>query len=240
MERTTKHAMALLLLVGTMLLFAFQVYGTTGASATFNSTENGPPSSAAAFTNNRSTITTVVLDGAQQNPFWKAYVGPVTGGLTLDDADSNTIYDWTLTTIAGEVYSTRAASPDWSAVTCAAGATITTENTFNNMSQGQVDSINGTFNDTAHAAFVVGSSPIAIDSCPSQALFVNDARQAASSTADFQQILLEDNAGNLVYTSLINDNTNGFDNDLYDFQMIVAESNVKATPTTYYFYLELG
>ena len=43
-----------------------------------------------------------------------------------------------------------------------------------------------------------------------------------------------------MYTAIINDDTNGFDNNNYDFQMIVAESNVKAAPTTYYFYLELS
>lgn len=237
----TKRGVALVLLIGLVLAFAVQVLGEpTGSTISNNSTENGPSVSGAAHIANRSTITTMVLDGAQQNPFWKAYVGNVTGGLTLDDAATNTIYDWTLTTVAGEVYATRTNTPDWSSVQCAQTATWEAENTFNNMSQGQIDNVNATFNVTAHAGFIVGSSPIAADSCRSQALFVNDARQTASSTADFQQVLVEDNNGELVYTALINDDTTGFDSNLYDFQMIVAESNVKATPTTYYFYLELG
>jgi hypothetical protein len=182
----------------------------------------------------------MILTSTQQDPFWKAYVGNVSGLLSLDDAASNTIYDWALATLTGEVYATRTASADWSSVQCAQAATITAENTFNNMSQGQVDSINGTFNETGHATFLTGVTTLLNDTCPSQALFVSDTRQVANRTADFQEILIEENAGELVYVSIINDDTTGFDSDLYDFQMIVAESNVKASPTTYYFYLELG
>ncbi len=108
------------------------------------------------------------------------------------------------------------------------------------MTDGQVDNINGTFNDTGHLTFETGTNTLVNDTCPSAAMFVNDTRQVANSSADFQEILVQDNSDNLVYVALINDDTNGFDNNQYDFEMIVAESNVKSSPTTYYFYLELG
>ena len=41
------------------------------------------------------------------------------------------------------------------------------------------------------------------------------------------------------YVSLLNDDTTGFDTGSYDFQLIVAESDVQAA-STYYFYVELG
>ena len=241
METTTKRGLAFVLLLGVIVAFAVQVLGDpSGATISNNVTENGPVTTPDGHTANRSTITTMVLTSTQQDPFWKAYVGNVSGLLSLDDAATNTIYDWALATITGEVYATRTSSADWSSVQCAQAATITAENTFHNMTQGQVDSINGTFNATGHAQFVTASSTLLNDTCPSQALFVSDTRQVANSSADFQEVLIEENGGSLVYTALINDGATGFDTLSYDFQMIVAESNIKASPTTYYFYLELG
>src|SRR3989338_4408240 len=44
------------------------------------------------------------LTATQQNTRWKAYVGNITGSLTLDDASGNSIYQWALstTTLSGE------------------------------------------------------------------------------------------------------------------------------------------
>lgn len=241
MDTKNKKIFATTLVLACVLFFIHGVFADpTGASISNNSTENGPTISPDSHAANRSTITTLILDSTQQDTFWKGYVGNVTGTLSLDDAAGFTIYDWNLATITGEVYATRTSSIDLGSIGCALAGTITSENTFNNMSQGQVDTINATFNETAHAAFVAAGTSITADTCPSQALHVSDARQTPSSSADFQEILLEDGSSNLLYVALINDGTTGFDNQVYDFQMILAESNVKSTPTTYYFYLELG
>ena len=243
MKLAQKRTITAILLLLVVSIFAAQVFGEpSGTTISNNLTETGPTTAPDSHTANRSTITTMVLTAVQQNQQWKAYVGNVTGSLTLDDADGNTIYDWSLatTTITGEVYASRSGTLDFSATACADTATLDSENTFHNMTAGQVDNINGTFNSTLHSSFVVAGSTINADTCSAQATFVNDARQAPGPSADFQQVLLEDNTNNLVYVALLNDNTVGFDGDSYDFQMIVAESDVKPVPTTYFFYVELG
>src|SRR3989344_5968520 len=64
-------------------------------------------------------IFTANLNSLQQDTRWKAYVGNVTGTLTLDDADDNTIFQWSLTSVTGEVYATRASgSINWSGINC--------------------------------------------------------------------------------------------------------------------------
>lgn len=223
-----------------LLLYIASTLAASGATIISNSTETSsiiPPDS---LSDARSTITTVVFDSIQQDQSWKAYVGNVSGKLTLDDADNNTIYDWSdLGAPSGEVYASRFSNIDFSDVRCAATSTINTEMTFNNMTGSEADSINNTFNYTIHSSFYVGAKQIPQNNCSSTALYVSDSHVVPTTTSDFQEILLEDNSNQFLYSSLINDDTVGFDDGVYDFQMIVAESNVKASPTTYYFYLEL-
>jgi hypothetical protein len=69
--------------------------------------------------------------------------------------------------------------------------------------------------------------------------YVNDADQGQDSGDSFQEFLMEDSTNNLIYVAIMNDNTAGYNNNNYDFQMIVAESSVQATPQTYYFWVEL-
>ena len=56
----------------------------------------------------------------------------------------------------------------------------------------------------------------------------------------FQEVLLQDMNSNIIYVGILASNRTGFDNSYYDFQMIVAESAIKSTPTTYYFFTEVG
>ncbi len=188
------------------------------------------------------TITTMELSGIQQDTYWKAYVGNVSGVLTLDDATGHTIYNWQLTglSLTGKVFATRNGSITFSGMECAQPATIVAEENFNNMSAIAADSINRTFNETTHESFYVGATPIANSTCPSTTTYINSAQQNVSENASFQEVLLQDADANVVYTTILTNGTAGFDGNQYDFQMIVGESAVKSTPTTYYFYTEIG
>ncbi len=230
------RGLALLLLLA-LALSAAALADPTGASFTSNSTGALPTSSPSSITNNRSTITTVVLNALQQDQRWKAYVGNVTGTLTLDDAGSNTIYDWSTTSITGEVYASRSGSLSFSSVACADAATIGAEETAVNMTGSEADAITATFNSTDHTPTIVAGTTLS--NCNSTSLYVNSASQGQTSSADFQEFLMEEATNSLVYVSLINDNTVGYNGATYDFQMIVAESDVAAAHT-YYFYVELG
>ena len=76
---------------------------------------------------------------------------------------------------------------------------------------------------------------MSVPSTYSDYMYVNDAAQAVS----FSEVLLGDGT-NLIYTAVVENNVAGFDNNPYDFQMIVAEDGDDSANVAYYFYVELG
>ena len=184
----------------------------------------------------KGTITTVTLSSTQQDYKWKAYVGNVTGKLALSNAGGQAIYDWTSGTPTGEVYVSRFSSITWASIACADQTAINNEQTGISMGTGIRDNINATFNYTTHTPFLTGVVPLS--GCRSTATYVNNAAQSMSS-ARFQEILLM-SGGNLVYAGLINASSAGYDNNNYDFQMIIAENESSTIPSTYFFWVELG
>ena len=203
-------------------------------------------SSAASLPSNRTqdekgTITVITMVANQQDYKWKAYVGNVSGKLALDDGTAFTIYDWTMGTPSGEVYVTRASTVNWPNVTCASQAMIYTEENEVDISSATVDSINSTFNSQSHKSFSAGTVDIVNSSCRSTATYVSDASQVVNETSVFQEILLGDaGTSNLIYATTIEDNALGYNNQTYDFQLLVAENESATVPFTYFFYVELG
>jgi hypothetical protein len=184
------------------------------------------------------TITTMVLTSVQQNNRWKAYVGNVSGTLTLDDATNFTIYDWDITSFTGEVYASRNSSISWSSVSCANVTNIQAEASFMNMTDTS-DDLNSTFNWSVHKAFTVGTTTLGANTCNSTVTYVNDTRQVPTTASPFQEILIKDANNQFAYLADISDNVQGFDNQTYDFQLIVPEYTSGAI-TPYYFYAELN
>lgn len=188
-------------------------------------------------------IITVSMTLNQQDQKWKAYVGNVTGSLVLDNSNALSIYDWALSSIAGEVYATRSSSVSWGNVYCANGTVVSTEGAALGMADTAVDSINRTFNYTTHRSFVVGSINITNSTCKSTATYINDSAQFINeSTGRFQEILLKDNTtGSLIYTTLLEIDALSYNGaSTFDFQMLVAENETGTSPLMYYFYVELG
>lgn len=229
----------LLLPVAILLVLSFHAKGQpTGTSIMFNTTDIAPTPSPDNRTDPGGSITTINIDALQQNPRWKAYVGNVSGSLTLDDSGGDTIFSWALDPedITGEVYSSRTDSITWNLVECASIATIESEEAFLGMTSGSPDTINRTFNETTHQAISVGTQNILEDTCRATSTYVNSAAQNQA-TADFQLVLIHDTS-NLIYVTPINPNTEGYDSSIFDFQMILA--NDPGDTTTYYFFVELG
>jgi len=211
-----------------------------GASITSNVTESSPVYSPGSLTNPGGTINTVVLDVVQQNDKWKAYVGNISGALTLDDGDGYTIFQWAMgaSEVAGEVYASRANSIDWSVINCSNVTLIDTEDSVIGFSGSSLDNINNTFNETTHNAIVTAGRTMVANSCRATATFVNDTKQNQSS-AFFQEVLFA-SGNDLIYTSPLNQGTAAFNyNSTVDFQFIVADDVTQAI-TTYYFYVEIG
>ncbi|MGV8150814.1 MAG: hypothetical protein ACP5NV_03750 [Candidatus Woesearchaeota archaeon] len=215
------------------------VAAPSGPIIVTNSTLNYTPQVAAQITTPGGSFTTIVLNATTQTPRWKAYVGNVTGKLALDDSTQKSIFDWSLSSVTGEVYATRNSSIDWASIGCANTASIINEESSLNMSSTNADTINKTFAYTSHRAFYVGTVAIQNSTCRSLATYINDSAQAVDENAKFQEMLLMDSNSRIVYTTLINQNTSGFNNQKYDFQMIVPENEFGLNPTTYYLYVEL-
>jgi len=195
-------------------------------------------------------ITTMVLNATTQNLRWKAFVGNVTGTLTLDDAAGYTIFDWgESATVSGTIFATRSPNAiNWDNINCTWWVTGDPNNRsveeyendqMNHTSP--VDNLTATFKQQDHSQFYVHTTLIEADSCYSIHTYINDSPQST----DFEEILLYDGTnhtnGNIVYATILEQDLYGFDNETYDFQMIVPENGAQGfkSSTPYYFYTEL-
>lgn len=232
----------LIMIVLSMMMLTnkpFVLAAPQGATITYNYTENATVRPADSHTAAGGSFTTLMLNITSQTSKWKAYVGNVTGKLTLDNSNNNTIYDWAMSSIQGEVYVSRNNSITFTSLACANRGNITAEDTYLSINSSSDDSINKTFNQSIHKSFVIGGTgTIQNSSCFAIATYVNDTTQPASEDATFQEILLSDGTSP-VFVALLNDNKQGFDFGNHDFQIIVPD-NPTAVSTTYYFYAELG
>jgi hypothetical protein len=187
-------------------------------------------------------ITQIDIDALTITRSWQGYYGNISGGITLDDANNNTFYNWSVTagSAAGEVYATRNDTITWTGINCTSSAQRSSEESFLSQFAGDGDSVTNTFNTTTHPSFIVGSENITADSCFSTNTNVN----GAPDVNRFHQVLLTDGsaAENIVYTSLIDPAQTGYDGGTYDFQLLVGEdeSDGNEGPTTYYIWVELG
>jgi len=236
--RNDKLVKSMMILVVLLLTIAYaQTYPSAPTNITNNTIDTPAQTQGTLFNATGGSISNLTINTTNQNYRWKGYVGRVNGIVALTDASSNSLYDWTIETISGEVYATRNSSiPDWDNIECASNSAVINEQEALNINTTTFDSINRTFNGTTHNSFYVGISEISSDSCRAIALNVNSTRQYS----DFQEILLSDGA-QLIYAGLIENSSYGFDNSTYDFQMIVAEDAAQGSQTSnaYYFYVEL-
>ncbi|NOZ80366.1 MAG: hypothetical protein GXP63_01725 [DPANN group archaeon] len=208
-----------------------------GPNIISQTTETATPNAALNITTAGGTITTMVLNGTTQNPHWKAYVGNVTGRLVLQDGANYSIYNWQLTNPSGEVYASRNNTVNWTSIRCANSTQIATEETNMNHTASAVDSIANTFTDSTHQEFWTGGTQFTANECGfTTATYVNNTNQSEL----FQEIALYDGSS-IVYATIIDPNTAGFDYGRYDFQLIVPEKGWEGptSSTPYYFWVEL-
>jgi hypothetical protein len=211
-----------------------------GVEISFNTSEKAAALAGYSINTSGGTFTTMMMNATSLNERWKAYIGNITGKLTLRNTLNNTIYDWVTNAVSGEIYASRSNDLGWATIQCAGATTIQNEQTALNITNSKTDSINHTFGNLIHRGFYAGSSQVINSTCKSTATYVNNAEQTIDEDAKFQEILLEDSDNDLIYATLINNATQGFDSSFYDFQMILAENAIPSNPAeTYYFYAEL-
>lgn len=203
---------------------------TVGSTSRYSVGSSGSSGTASAYAGN---VTQVDINGTAVTTGWQGFYGDVFGNIVLGNSNNDTLYDWSGASLGGEVYSSINSSITWSTTNCSNAthqATAESQLNFGTASDG----IDETFSST-YAWFLLGTNNLT--SCPSTTL-----NNAAGQSADWPEILLYDTtASGLVYVSIINQDTQGFDGTNYDYQMIVAEDGHASdtSTTTYYFWAEL-
>ncbi|MBN1544878.1 hypothetical protein JW898_05460 [Candidatus Woesearchaeota archaeon] len=195
-------------------------------------------------------VTQLSIIGNTVTQTWQAYYGNISGTITLDDALNNTIYNWDLASPEGEIYASEyPVDFTYGNIFCYdLNATDDEYSDFNTLAEYEAllgladddaDGIDETFiEDTGYDMFYVGSKLIN-ETCPTTQMYDNNEVQDPN---HFQEVLLYDNTSNkLIYTAIIEQDVLGFDNQYWDFEMIVGENghDGDTTTTTYYFYVEL-
>jgi len=242
MERRLIAVIALIMLGALLLAEAAMAAPTSPLSATPGPSSRRdlstlPAAQVDALAGN---VTQLSIDALAITNSWQGYYGNVTGAIVLDDGNNNTFYNWSLTSVKGEVYAARVASPTWTTINCTAAANVSTEETALGQAATDADSVSNTFSQsTTHPGFSVGNVAITADSCYATNAFDNTGAQ----NTKFYQVLLSDNsgAGNIVYTALMNGSQTGFNGDAWDFELLVGEDgHGNSAVTPYYFFVELG
>ena len=180
-------------------------------------------------------VTELSIFGYSLTQSWQGYFGNVSGTIMLADGNDNVMYNWSLASPEGEIYATNSSSVEWQGIQCYDEANNMTffENMFG-IKPDDVDGINETFNLNDHPEFVTNSILFAAGSCDNTKLF------DSNGIGTFDEVLLTDGS-NLIFTSLLLEDANGFDNVPHDFEMIVLENGhgTDIATTTYYFWVEL-
>lgn len=251
-----------ILLIGIFILLPSIVSAIpSGAGITFiNSSRptggNATDSNVSAIAGNITELS-INTQGGGSTQAWQGYYGNVTGAMTLEDSSSNVLYNWSSTSPLGEVFTSINSSIIWTNIQCfnhtangsfaddsgQAGATslyglnASQANAQYNISNSDADSINATFNQFDHQEFFVNSLQFSANECPS----LKTLNSTGSET--FEEVLLysPDNR-NMVFASILNQDTIGFNGKSHDFQMMVPEDGHGAdtNTTAYYFYIEIS
>lgn len=169
-------------------------------------------------------------------PKWAGFFGNVSGDITLEDASGNVFYNWTTADPDGEIFATRDSSPTWAGIACATSGQVGTEGDELLLDSGS-DNITNTFCEACgnHSAFGVGAESFTDDQCTFR---TNAYNSSGSQTENWDNVLLYEGT-NIVYTTIMNQNSNGFDGDSWDFHLLVAENSSTSVLTTYFFYIEI-
>ena len=238
-EGITKKAIVFTIFLLSALFLSSLAIATPAGPSSINLTANETKSVTSAHIVNISggIISKLNITASVQNSHWKAFVGWIDGKFTLDDSAGSTIYDWTLSTIGGEVYATRASgTASWGTISCANATEITAEEVAINHT-GE-DNISSTFTASSNVAtFVVAGTTISAGACSATNTYVNDATQAT----EFEEVILYDET-DIIYATILEEDETGYDGNTYDFQMIVPEIALDtwSGSTAYYLYVELS
>jgi len=255
------HLFFVVAIILVLLLVPFSIsVEPSGASVNVISSETTPTGSASTVESIAGNITLVdVFSGSSVTQSWQGYYGNVSGGMRLADAANNPLYNWSVASPSGEIYASTNNTITWVNVQCfnfTATGTYTNENGNGgttsqygtNMSiiasefgfsLNDVDSINNTFSTKNHDEFYTANMHFSADECQSVQLFTDSSQ---SEDGKFEEVLLyEPDTRSIIFTTILEVASKGFDGTDVDFEMLVLENGHGAdiSTTTYYFFLEI-
>ena len=260
-KRDLNRISTIIALIAAFFLFLSLVFATPTGPNTITVVSN----TRSPFTNTSSVavqaqagnVTELTISQTRPTEAWQGYYGNITGTITLDDANSFTMFDWSLPNPSGEVYAANDTTVDWNKIFCynltqnnngCTGGVCGSTNTSSMELQFGInltdhDGINETFNSsyTDSTGFFVGSVNInTVDGCSMANPYTDEA-----SASGWQELLLSDNRS-IVFASLIRDSANAYKpgvGEAYDFQLLVLENGhigSDTTATSYFFFVELS
>ena len=249
----------LLLLANITTVLAIQPFG---ANYTLVNSTTATPDTAASIPAIAGNVTEINIVGFSTTQSWQGYFGNISGTIQLADAGDNIMYNWSLASPQGEIYTSTSNSITWSNVQCFnysalgtyaddtsnAGATsqygtnLTQLEALFGIDSADVDGIDETFNllgAGTHNIFYTNHLEFSEGECRSTRLFSNI---GAGEDDKFEEVLLyEPVSQSVIFTSLIDEDVLGFDGRSHDFEMLVTEDGhgTDTSTTPYYFYVEL-
>lgn len=171
------------------------------------------------------------------------------------------MYNWSLASPRGEIYASTNSSIVWNYVQCfnfssdgtyaddkanvggtsQHGTNLTILENMFGIGPEDVDGVNDTFTllGSGHNTFYTNNIEFPAGQCRNTQIFTNAGH---GENNKFEEVLLyEPTTASVIFTSILNQDVVGFDNNPHDFEMLVLEDGHKAdtSPTTYYFYAEL-
>jgi hypothetical protein len=202
-------------------------------------------------------VTELSLVAIATTKTWQGYYGNISGQITLEDAQGNVFYNWTSLEPKGEIYASVNNSISWDSIVCfnwtGQAIDVEGEEARYGITDDQADGIDETFASIGlDKNFFVGSRNITgvSEADGVECKTTNTFQYGLQGVSDqFENVLLTDGAGALVFTTVIENNDannatdiNGFDDAPHDFQLLVAEDGhdgQEDTTTTYYFWAEI-
>lgn len=213
----------------------------TGGSLTVGANETKVESEGATEDAIGGNVTELNISISQQTTKWQGYYGNVSGGIVLEDANSHSMFSWTIDDPTGEIYATPLSSlPDWTDYNNDANtANVDSAFSLGTATTGVADNATDTFTET-HTAFYLAGTQIAADVGPCAKT------KNGTGVSNWETVILTDGDGGSVTTDfmfvgLIREGGTSFKGtgDLCDYQVIVPDDPNDVIATTYYFYVEV-
>lgn len=258
MKTRVLFVIILMFLLNISLVLAVEPFGANIANL---SSTRAIPDNATGIPAIAGNVTELIISGFSTTQSWQGYFGNVTGTIQLADVGDNVMYNWSLASPEGEIYSSTNSSINWNYVQClnfdssgtyaddtgnaggtsAYGTNLTILESMFEIASDDVDGVDETFTllGSGHNTFYTNNLQFGEGECRNTQVFSS---AGYGEDGKFEEVLLyEPTSYSVIFASLLNEDIFGFDSNPHDFEMLVLENghSTDISTTTYYFWVEL-